>query len=319
MPFLKESAFDRLREAHASGRLGHAYLITGSIGSGKAWLAARLASLVIGCPAEQALTHPDVHSVQPESKSRRIVIDQIRDLEQSVQRKPLMASGKAVIIYDADRLQPQAANAFLKTLEEPPPGSLILLLSSLPEAILETVLSRCVEVPLLGNRITASTEEEQTILRALDECLVKPAKPGAAEAFRFTRAVQAILAEARERISEENEALLKAEASRYKQAADGSSWLKERTEQMKSLTEAASLRERERVLQIVLDILSRALRAQHGHPERETAIQALATKFDPKNLLRRVDAMEKIRRRLAMGVQEALSLESGFLEMVVIR
>jgi len=319
MPFLKESAFDRLREAQASGRLGHAYLITGPIGSGKAWLAARLAALIIECPVEQVLTHPDVHSVQPESKSRRIVIDQIRDLEQAVQRKPLIASGKAVIIHDADRLQPQAANAFLKTLEEPPPGSLILLLSSLPEAILETVLSRCVEVPLLGERRKATSDEEQAILRALDECLVKAAKPGAAEAFRFTRAVQALLVDARERISDENEALLKSESARYKQAADGSSWLQERTEQMKALTEASSLRERERVLQIVLDILSRALGAQHGQPENETAIQALAAKFDPKNLLRRIDALENIRRRLAMGVQEALSLESGFLEMVVVR
>lgn len=88
---------------------------------------------------------------------------------------------------------------------------------------------------------------------------------------------------------------------------------------MKALTEASSLRERERVLQIVLDILSRALRAQHGQPENETAIQALAAKCDPKNLLRRIDALENIRRRLAMGVQEALSLESGFLEMVVVR
>jgi DNA polymerase III subunit delta' len=319
MPFLKESALNRLQAAFTAGRLGHAYLLTGPIGSGKSWLAQQLAALRVECPAGKALVHPDVHSVRPESKSRRIVIDQIRELEQSVQRKPLVASGKAVIIYDADRLQPQAANAFLKTLEEPPPNSLILLLSSLPEAMLETVLSRCVEVPLLGPARPPSGEEEQAILRAIDECLIKPAQPGATEAFRFTRAIQALLAEARERISDENDGLLKEETSRYKQAADGSSWLKERTEQMKSLTEASALRERDRLLQIVLDILSRALRAQHGQPDDQAAVRALAEKFDPKNLLQRIDAMETTRRRLAMGVQEALSLESGFLEMVVIR
>ena len=86
------------------------------------------------------ITHPDLRVVQPESKSRRIVIDQIRELEHAIQRKPLLA-GKVAIIHDAERMQPQAANAFLKTLEEPPEGSLILLLSTVPEAILETVLS----------------------------------------------------------------------------------------------------------------------------------------------------------------------------------
>lgn len=242
MPFLKESAFDRLRDAFASGRLGHAYLITGPIGSGKAWLAQQLAAMRVECAFEKASSHPDIHSIQPESKSRRIVIDQIRELEQSVQRKPLMASGKAVIIHDADRLQPQAANAFLKTLEEPPPNSLILLLSSLPEAILETVLSRCVEVPLLGPPRRVSGEEERAVLRAIDECLVKPPQPGASDAFRFTRAIQALLTAARERITDENDELLKSEAARYKQASEGGSWLKDRTEQMKSLTEASSLR-----------------------------------------------------------------------------
>ena len=55
---------------------------------------------------------------------------------------------KVVIISDADRLQPQAANAFLKTLEEPPKDSLLLLLSALPEALPDTILSRCIAIPL---------------------------------------------------------------------------------------------------------------------------------------------------------------------------
>ena len=107
------------------------------------------------------IAHPDLHVVQPESKSRRIVIDQIRELEHSIQRKPLVGGSKVAIIHDADRMQPQAANAFLKTLEEPPPGSLILLLSTVPEAILETVLSRCVETACGLRRSNESTPEER--------------------------------------------------------------------------------------------------------------------------------------------------------------
>lgn len=319
MSFTSESALDHLRTAHTAGRLAHAYLLSGPVGCGKAWLAGQLAALMLDCPPDRVLAHPDAHIVQPESKSRRIVIDQIRTLEQSIQRKPLLARTKVAIIHEADRLQPQAANAFLKTLEEPPPGSLILLLSALPEAMLETVLSRCVDTPLHGTGKRPPSAEEATLLQALDDCLVRPAQPGAAEAFRFTRAVRDILAEQKEKIADEYEASLKADIAHYKQTSDGGSWLGERAEQIKALTEAGTLRERERLLQILFDALSCALRAQHGQPTTQPVIQALAEKFPSENLLRRLDALETLRRRLALGVQEALALESGFLDMIVLQ
>ncbi len=316
MPFSKESAFERLHDAHRAGRLAHAYLISGPSGSGKNWLATRLAALVLGCEPEAVAAHPDAHFVQPESKSRRIIIEQIRELEQSMQRKPLLGSSKVAVIREADRLQPQAANAFLKTLEEPPPGSLILLLSSLPEAMLETILSRCVETSLLDLRPREPGPEEAAVLRALEECLVQPARPGVGEAFRFTRAVQAVLAELREKITAENEEELKRQAAHYKQTSDSASWLNERAEQMKALIEATVLRERDRVLQIIFDALGQALRLQVSPVPAPPVVEALAKKYSSANLLRRIEALETLRRRLAMGVQEALALESGFLEMV---
>jgi len=304
MPFSKESAFERLGDAHRAGRLAHAYLLAGPTGSGKDWLAKRLAAMVLNCTPEEVPSHPDAHFVQPESKSRRIVIDQIRELEQSMQRKPLLGYSKVAVIREADRLQPQAANAFLKTLEEPPPGSLILLLSSLPEAMLETILSRCVETALH---------------HALEECLVRPTQPGAADAFRFTRAIQGILADLREKISSENDEELKRQSAHYKQTSDSASWLSERAEQVKALTEATVLRERDRVLQIVFDALGQALRLQTGPAPATPTVKLLSEKFTSANLLRRIDALEKLRRRLAMGVQEALALESGFLEMILLQ
>ena len=316
MPYSREAAFERLSESRRIGRLAHAYLLTGSAGSGKSWLAVQLAALVLECAPETALAHPDVHMVQPESKSRRIVIVQIRDLEHSIQRKPLIASSKVAIVHDADRMQPQAANAFLKTLEEPPPGSLILLLSTRPKAILETVRSRCVETPLLDATNRVSTPEELAILKALEECLLNEARPGVAEAFRFTRALQSILFALRERISAEYESILRKETARYKQAFDDSSWLEERTAQIKSLVEASALRERDRIIQIVVDALGEALRAQHGFPAENPVVKALSEKIPTGDLLRRLDALESLRSRLGLGVQESLALESGFLEMI---
>ena len=68
-------------------------------------------------------------------KSRQIKIDQLRELEHALQMKASDGRRKVVIISDADRMGTQAANAFLKTLEEPPNNSLLLLLSAIPEVL----------------------------------------------------------------------------------------------------------------------------------------------------------------------------------------
>jgi DNA polymerase III subunit delta' len=318
MPFSKEAALERLNDARRAGRLAHAYLLTGPVGSGKSWLAQRLAALLLECAPDRVVAHPDLRVVQPESKSRRIVIDQIRELEHAIQRKPLLARSKVAIIHDAERMQPQAANAFLKTLEEPPPGSLIVLLSTVPEAILETVLSRCVETALRPEANQESTAEEQAILSALKECLITEERPGAAAAFRLARAVQDILTEIRERIASEYEDLLRKETARYKQASDNSAWFEERAGQVKALVEAGALRQRERVLQAIFDAIGGALRAQHGLPVQDPVVAALSEKFSAKELLRYLDSLELLRRRLALGVQESLAFESGFLEMITV-
>jgi DNA polymerase III subunit delta' len=318
MPFSKEVALERLNEARRAGRLAHAYLLTGPVGSGKSWLADRMAALLLECAPESVIAHPDLHVVQPESKSRRIVIDQIRELERAIQRKPLLASSKVAIIHDAERMQPQAANAFLKTLEEPPSGSLIVLLSTVPEAILQTVLSRCVETALRPETKQKPTPEEQAILSALKECLISEERPGPAAAFRLARAVQDILSEIREKISSEHEDLLRKETTRYKQASDDSAWFEERAGQVKALVEAGALRERERVLQAIFEAIAGALRAQHGLPVQNPVVAALSRKFSAKELLRSLDTLELLRRRLALGVQESLAFESGFLEMITV-
>src|SRR5438105_11595628 len=150
MAFSRAIALEYLQRAHEQNRLAHAYVITGPPESGKQLLAADLASLVNGTPAKNVFSAKarDIFVARPESKSRRIVIAQIRDLEHALQMRASNGRRKVAIIPDADRLQTEAANAFLKTLEEPPKDSLLLLLSALPEALPETILSRCIAIPL---------------------------------------------------------------------------------------------------------------------------------------------------------------------------
>src|ERR1700686_4920042 len=168
MAFTRKAAIGLLRRAHDQNRLGHAYLISGPAGSGKREVAAKLASTVNGTDAGDVFSSKarEIFVAEPESKSRRILIEQIRELEHGLQMRAAEGRRKVAIIVEADRLQPQAANAFLKTLEEPPANSLLLLLSALPEALPDTILSRCIPIPLAAS-IAKPAEQQDELIEVL--------------------------------------------------------------------------------------------------------------------------------------------------------
>jgi DNA polymerase-3 subunit delta' len=316
MALAKERAFERLRNARKSGRLAHAFLLSGPPGSGKKWLAGELAGLILGANPSEVSTHPDFHHVAPESKSRRILIAQMRDLERALQMKPLRGANKFAVIHDADRLQPEAANAFLKTLEEPPAGCHIVLTTTLRDAVLQTILSRCITIPLLAPHGAARDELSTAVAAEFEKSLLHPGGADAGAAFRFTRFFQAALAGVRENISDGLDAALKEEVKRHRDSID-KSWKDTREDQIKAQTEAAAVRERERLLAAIGEVLAAALRQKLQPEESATAgIQNLAGTNDARLLLRRLDALERTRRLLASGTQEALALESGFLQMI---
>jgi DNA polymerase-3 subunit delta' len=100
--------------------------------------------------------------VRPESKSRIVSVEQMRGLMQEINLKPTEAEYKVAVIVAADRLNVQGANAFLKTLEEPPPRSVLILLTTEPQRLLETIVSRCLRLNFSGDgpRPLASAEME---------------------------------------------------------------------------------------------------------------------------------------------------------------
>src|SRR5258708_2149599 len=153
-----------LQRSLERGRLAHAYLFTGHQLTELEALARTLAKTLncqhpvrqtpggpaidccdkcLSCRKIDGHSHADVHWVRPESKSRVITIDQMRDLMHEINLKPAEAEYKVAVIEAADRLNVQAANAFLKTLEEPPAKSILILLTTDSQRILETILSRC--------------------------------------------------------------------------------------------------------------------------------------------------------------------------------
>lgn len=166
MPFRDIIGHERpkaiLQTALRHDRIAHAYLFHGDEGIGKQLVALRFAQAINcesgdmpdgpdacgacrSCMQIEARTHPDFLALEPDPElaNPQIKIEQIRDLEHQIAYKPLVGRKKIFLINDADRMTIGAANALLKTLEEPPDHSILLLVSGRPSALPATVRSRC--------------------------------------------------------------------------------------------------------------------------------------------------------------------------------
>jgi len=154
-----DAILERLTAHLRRERLAHALLFTGPAGIGKAAAALAFAATIFctnepdapcgecaGCRQVAAGTHPDLVTVALPSGKKEIGIDAIRRLKQAMQLRAVSGKRKVAIIDDADRLSLAAQNALLKTLEEPPPRSQLILVTPSPGALLPTVRSRCQRV-----------------------------------------------------------------------------------------------------------------------------------------------------------------------------
>ncbi len=148
------SLIEELARLHSEGVLGHAYLCVGDPLSEGKYFAEELATLLLseGEDAEEAVKtkhrvdarlHPDVHWVEPRGKLRQIKVEDLKESLKRIHEKSFEGGWKIVVFLAAERLNPSSGNQLLKTLEEPPPNTLLLLVSDSPEQILDTLRSRC--------------------------------------------------------------------------------------------------------------------------------------------------------------------------------
>ena len=141
-----------LKASVTGGHVSHAYLFVGPPGSGKLTVARALACAVLceddGCGACSACfrvkrgSHPDVHLIRPQGAAGYLA-DQIRDIIRDVNLTPVDGRNKIYVVSDADLFNDSSANAFLKTLEEPPDDVVIILMAHSFDAVLPTIASRC--------------------------------------------------------------------------------------------------------------------------------------------------------------------------------
>jgi len=159
-----EDAAAQLRKAWAANRLAHAVLLQGAEGVGKHSFAAWLACAALcdkstastleccgecaSCTLFMAGSHPDLLWVMPEEEKQQLSIDQVRAATERLTKTSYRQGYKVAIVDPAHLMTPNAANSVLKTLEEPSPRSLLLLVTSQPSMLLPTVRSRCQKVTI---------------------------------------------------------------------------------------------------------------------------------------------------------------------------
>ncbi len=163
-----------------AGRLAQAYVVAAPPrGAGEVFVKRVMSRLL--CRADQPPcghcsrctkvekgTHPDVHWIEPQKKSRVIGIDAMRDdFMPEIQRTSFEGGWKAGVIVGADCLNNAAANAFLKTLEEPPARTVFFLLTDSPQRLLPTINSRCQHLAIDDNSGMGAAPEDQRELVAI--------------------------------------------------------------------------------------------------------------------------------------------------------
>jgi DNA polymerase III subunit delta' len=332
MAFTAERAYEHIANAHEHGRLAHALLISGVKDSGKEALAAKVAWLLQGKAnagtdlfGDAVISEPlpldeqendAVQVVRPEKNSRVINVDRIREVEQRLH----MVSGKnvwkIVVLLEADRMNTQAQNAFLKTLEEPPNSTILLLLTSQPQKLLPTILSRCVQLPLLGKadyKSNGGDELVKTLNRVASESFGTPWG-----ALTIKAAFTEVLDRRKTELEKQEDEIYNAEKKHYAQTTDGR-WLKEREETHKAAARSAYIGERSRYFDVLMAWMADALRCQNGcpcedFPEVASLIAKISDKETTTSLLKRVEALEELRATLETNASEQLAIECGFLQ-----
>jgi DNA polymerase-3 subunit delta' len=321
MAFAPDQAFSLITKAWEQGRLAHAFLISGAEAADQRQLALRMASLVNGWPALKELDDLRQHGaivIEPESKVRRIRVQQMRDAEH---RLRLTSDGtyKLCVVSDADRMVPEAANAFLKTLEEPPDGSLILLLSRAPDQLLDTIRSRCVRIPLFRSGAAGLTlSDSGTAWVQLMAAYFSSGKPDRHRAMGLLADFQGILSEARAEIEHAHKEAFREEVETYGKTTDGA-WLKSREDYYDDLTESTYQEQRNSFLALLYTWFGELLRRRTGLPAADlpgfaASMEEIAARLSSEDLFRRIHAVDELRRNLATTVREPLALEVAFLK-----
>ncbi len=319
MPFSVDHAMDLLRHAHSSGRMPHALLLTGAESETNA-LALSLAVYLCGARAASPdeLMHPNCRVLRPSSKLRTITIDSIRSLDDFLTMVMPEGETKLVLVLEADRLSEDSANAFLKTLEEPPPQSLIVLSTELPDSLLPTIRSRCIRLGLAEpDQEEHLSDVQRRFLPVVRPALSKLGSDVTALALRSD--LQDFLSGERAEITDRITSALRAEAKSISEGTGVSDWENRQKEVTAAMIETEYLACRSQLLDLLFLCLGQAvLIASHAKDVKPLApeIETVAQRVGVPELVARMHAVDALRKDLSFNVSEPLALDARLSQII---
>ena len=223
-----DAAFELIQQAHTRARLAHAYLIAGPTRGVAGELVIRVLQMLFCkaatapcgrcdiCRQVQARTWADVFWLVPELKSRRISAEAMREkMLAEIAQTSLAGGWKAGVIVGADRMSDAAANIFLKTLEEPPPQTLFLMLTDAPQLLLPTIISRCQRMEIDAPHVLPEPWRTRLL-----ECLTLPTLPGPVPAMALASRLATLMSDMKDAAEVEVKAEVKAEAGTVDEDGD---------------------------------------------------------------------------------------------------
>lgn len=312
MPSLRkvDRAIEDFRRTVQAGRMPHAVLVAGHPRGVGGEFAERLLALVFPQPdAVRLRKHPDIQWIEPEGKARQIKVDVVRTLIDFIGLTSYEGGWKAGVVLFADRLKNEAPQIFLKTLEEPPPNSLLLLVTDTPAALPATIRSRAQFVDVEEDARSADTPWHATVLELLRNPPLRRATDMMAWTDRLTAPLRSLeeLAEAEETAREET-------AARAREG-DGA----ELTKATRGLVEgrvAARVKEmRAEILRTIQlwqrDVLARALQAEAQpayFPDEAAAIAAQAAGLSFAAAAQRVAVVDEVRELMEHNIRDEVAL-----------
>ncbi len=305
MPFSPriEAALDNFRRAKKAGRLPHALLVSGHPrGAGGEFAEGWLSLVFPGLEGDQLRKHVDIRWVEPEGKSRAIKAEESRELIQFFELTSYEGGCKACVILFADRMNPTAQNILLKTLEEPPSNSYLLLVTDTAAAMLPTIRSRTqvVDVSEGGGRLNADWGP------VVMDLLRRPPLRKACEMLAWTDQLTAPLRELKERAQEEEK---EAEAPESSHSATAT------RDQIDGRVASRVKEMREEILRTIQlwqrDVLARATGAETEptyFPLDAACIVEQAEGLSFADALARVTVVDTVRELLEHNIRESVAL-----------
>lgn len=315
-----------LKRAFLAGRLAQGYLIVGPPRVEGRALVEQLSQLLLctasgdarpcgkcrGCRTAAPGKHPDMFWVEPQLKTRKIAVEEIRIFRQAMMGTSFVADGwKVGVVMSADRMTDSSANAFLKVLEEPPPRSVFFLLTDAPHALLPTVVSRCQTVRLSQESQPLSAEMRAAVAEALG------AGDASAIGSQLRAGRLAGLAEAMKGAAEaEVKASLESDPSWEALGAD------ERKDILNARTGARYRELRDGMVLFMQEWYRDMLCLTGGagpenlrHPEHGDSLRKLASALGARAALRSLRAVDRLRSRFERNLPETAALEDAVADM----